>query len=511
MKKQIINPEKKEKKKQSCKNDLLNLDLSVDASIPTSNMNSAQKNLQKKIFVLGREDTLEDVKQMFVKKQNKSIHFKSNFGLFESPKMEEKSKCKERPPFSLERWLQGKFIHYKYIDITFSQRTPSLSGEAFVETLKTFLMVMKKKRCLGDQEKWLKKRVPEFVLHIDEYVGFDFKYKFFVQKVIYTPGDQFYDLSDRHGDILYLNAFFKRLSETKIIDDSLVIVQKNKKFVFTGDYTDRGGYSMEVLDFLLRFKIANPDNVFLLRGNHEDYSMNRGYELAEELKKRCGGSMQVVEELLPKVYNFLLSALFVGDGDIFDVYCHGGLEPGYNPLPLSEDNRACLYQEITELNLAWLGEEIIKELEEKLGIDSFFYTTIPTRPMEVGFLWSDFAVFFQKSKKETGRGYIYDMKLVEIIFDKGRISRGFRGHQHAGMMLDMMVQNKGLYVSGSNMQCKEGEEILVEKIGRIITVNTSPGWGLGDLEDYDYDTHIIVTYPERFAERTLRVCHVKLK
>ena len=49
------------------------------------------------------------------------------------------------------------------------------------------------------------------------------------------------------------------------------------KLIFLGDYVDRGGASRSNIDYLLCLKLAYPDRLFLLQGNHEGYGVFKFY------------------------------------------------------------------------------------------------------------------------------------------------------------------------------------------------------------------------------------------
>jgi diadenosine tetraphosphatase ApaH/serine/threonine PP2A family protein phosphatase len=126
---------------------------------------------------------------------------------------------------------------------------------------------------------------------------------------------------DIHGQLYDLFELFRVSGD----------VDRNR-YLFLGDYVDRGYYSLQTFCYLAALKLKYPDRIFLLRGNHECRQVNQLYGFYDQCIE--GFSHAGIWRLCNEVFDLLPIGAIV-DSKIFCV--HGGLSPDiklYEQIPL---------------------------------------------------------------------------------------------------------------------------------------------------------------------------------
>lgn len=198
-----------------------------------------------------------------------------------------------------------------------------------------------------------------------------------------------------------------------ILDESGLPADDNR-YIFNGDFVDRGQYSVECICILLALYASDPQNVVLNRGNHEDIAINRVYGFQAECVDKYG---ELAYGMFCEVFRYL-PLFVVANDDIFVV--HAGLfhDSNVKLSDLEEIDRldyvtrpAVLYPENTE---GLSKEDARKEYLKQLQRDA---------------LWSDPMEEFGVEDNPRGAGVCFGPDVAGTFMDNNRISMIIRSHE----------------------------------------------------------------------------------
>ena len=126
-------------------------------------------------------------------------------------------------------------------------------------------------------------------------------------------------VGDLHGD---LESLIKILRESGFLQK---MNQNNGAvLIFLGDYGDRGEYSKEVYYTVLKLKLLFPEQVVLMRGNHEgpEDLMASPHDLPMEFRVKFGEKWKVAYSKIRDLFSCLYNAVLVEERYLM---IHGGL------------------------------------------------------------------------------------------------------------------------------------------------------------------------------------------
>lgn len=230
-------------------------------------------------------------------------------------------------------------IQYNYTNI--------LQAEELINTLVSYFHVLNKdKDVFLNKNNWVQQSLPDQLIDSLQTYNKPAIFDPYVEKIVLNSDSIIAFHGDIHGDVHSLLDFLSNLEQRKFLK-GFEIIHSNFYLVFLGDYTDRGLYGPEVIYTILRLKIANPHRVFLVRGNHEQEGQNK-YDSSNELYYECfwsqlemlyGSTMASdIFKKIMKMYESLPLALYLGctndNQTDYILCCHGGIELGFDPLPL---------------------------------------------------------------------------------------------------------------------------------------------------------------------------------
>lgn len=211
-------------------------------------------------------------------------------------------------------------------------------------------------------------------------------------------------------------------------------------FIFNGDFVDRGAHQIETIGLLLAMKVAFPTKVWLVRGNHEDRSMNEKYGFKDSCLETMGTSLGLkMYDLLEAAFDELPIACLV-EGRILCV--HGGIGKGdWDLINLRSLHRPITSQVLSHPDKKWLlnilwsdpiedDDDMVSD-EEQEGVKVFRRTSgvhdSPRKQEAVQFGWDVTKTFCARNGlgliirshqcKQDGHGFdiMHDDQLVRVF------------------------------------------------------------------------------------------------
>jgi len=208
--------------------------------------------------------------------------------------------------------------------------------------------------------------------------------------VTLEPSGEALVIGDLHGDfdsllrILQSSGFTQKLAKSR-----------DATLIFLGDYGDRGANSAEVYYAVLKLKLAFPEQVVLLRGNHEGpddlkvFPHDLPMQFQTRFKENWKNTYSKIRELFPCLYN----AVLVKERYLM---VHGGLSANINSA-----------QDLASAHVTHPKQDFLEDL-----------------------LWSDPNDMIRSVVySPRGAGKFFGKKITEIVLKKLGAKILIRGHE----------------------------------------------------------------------------------
>jgi len=216
-------------------------------------------------------------------------------------------------------------------------------------------------------------------------------------------------------------------------------------FVFNGDFVDRGRHQLALVGLLFALKVSLPDKIFLIRGNHEERSMNTKYGFQAELHHLLGRDLgEKLLYLMHKVFDVLPLGCVV-DKKILTV--HGGLgDARWGLRELMAVQRPLKHEDLFSEDNEWINSimwsDPIEDDNDNTGNAVFGVHASPRGKVAKQFGWDVTKVFcarnglslivrsHQSKRGSPGFDVMHENLLMRVFS-----ARDYEGHANDGAVL----------------------------------------------------------------------------
>lgn len=266
---------------------------------------------------------------------------------------------------------------------------------------------------------------------------------------IYSFNDcnyEYYIIGDLHSDTVSLRVVLDRCDfYNKVVRDGKI------RLIFLGDYVDRGKAHLKMLEYILALKYIFPENIYLLRGNHDG-----GYIIDGKVKMCVGKHddekdddyfmlyidklVKINKTLNPDIigkflefYNSLCNIAFVNQENISIMAVHGGIPRPRKDCPKCYDYINSI-SDLTNVNI----------------VDNINRTIVHNM------MWSDPYVDGEDLREDSGR-FRFTLEHYEEFRDLIGIDLLIRGHEAENDGFKKHFQDKliTIFSSGKIISNKE--------------------------------------------------------
>jgi diadenosine tetraphosphatase ApaH/serine/threonine PP2A family protein phosphatase len=302
-----------------------------------------------------------------------------------------------------------------------------------------------------------------------------------------------YVLGDFHGNYHDLSFFLARCCP---FGADIMPFQ----YVFLGDYVDRGPHSLEVVLRLFALKLAYPRNVWLLRGNHEDPSINSKLLFPPDFRSACLKYDKIngdeIWRMVNDVFDHMPLAAIIEEGQKKIFCCHGGIPRSSNPEILNQIRDIRVPITVPIYGVDQNGELRLANHENPLFVNPIILDLLwadPMRPQEKSYELRGQLGFgpnfgpnerSEFGKSHTARGEYncstFSNDAARDFFNWTGCSYLIRAHEHR--KLGLAIQGEGTIITLFSTSSYKGSDslasILLFSGGRLTFIILDSGTGL---------------------------------